>query len=76
MSPKTYVAWSDAETDTLLEWLSSPDNYRSYCTGVKTRAYIAIANVLETKTKEQVSTSSKLLAGAASRMPSATAASY
>ena len=61
MDTKHYAICSDAETDTLLKWLSDPDNYKynyiysSYCRGVKTRACAAIAEVLgETKTKEQV----------------------
>src|SRR5690348_4559416 len=51
---KSYSIWSDAETDALLEWLSVPDNYRTYCTGTKTKAYAAIAEVLKTKSREQV----------------------
>jgi hypothetical protein len=51
---KSYNVWSNAETDALLEWLSVPDNYRSYCTGTKTRAYTAIAEALRTKTRKQV----------------------
>jgi hypothetical protein len=66
MSSTTYATWSDAETDVLLEWLSSPDNYGSYYTGIKTKAYTAIAKALGTKTMKQVRNT--LTAGAALRM--------
>jgi hypothetical protein len=51
---KAYSTWSDAETDALLEWLSVPNNYSSYCNGTKTKAYAAIAEALKTKTACQV----------------------
>jgi hypothetical protein len=53
-TPKTYNAWSDTETDALLEWLSVPANYLSYCNGTKTKVCAVIAAALKTKTQSQV----------------------
>jgi hypothetical protein len=51
-TPKTYITWSNAETDALIEWLNA--NYASYCNGTKSKVYAALAETLGTKTKVQV----------------------
>jgi hypothetical protein len=71
MPSKSYGRWSVEETDALLKWFSNPVNLDSYENGGKAEACSAIAEVIGSKTAEQVK--DKLAAGSATGTSNQTA---